>query len=61
MLSHNDAITIQEEIENRYGVKMYPHRSTFQANLLEFYNEKRFLSNKQLESIRNPKFPIRGI
>lgn len=50
----------QKDIENRYDVKMYPLSSTFQMKILDFYIQKNRLSDKQLESIRNPKFPVRA-
>jgi hypothetical protein len=60
MLSSNQQRDIQTQIENRYGVKMYPLSSTFQMKILDFYAQKNRLSDKQIESIRNPKFPVRA-
>jgi hypothetical protein len=59
MLSSNQQRDIQTQIENRYGVKMYPLSSTFQMKILDFYAHKNRLSDKQIESIRNPKFPVK--
>ena len=50
----------QREIENKYGVKMYPMSSTFQMKMLDFYANKKKLSEKQIEAIRNPKYPVRA-
>lgn len=50
----------QREIENKYGVKMYPMSSTFQMKMLDFYANKKRLSEKQIEAIRNPKYPVRA-
>jgi hypothetical protein len=50
----------QREIENKYGVKMYPMSSTFQMKMLDFYADKKRLSEKQIEAIRNPKYPVRA-
>ena len=61
MLSINELSSIQAEIEKKYNVKMHPSRSTFQMNLIDFYAEKRRLSDKQVECIKNPKYPIKGI
>lgn len=53
--------TLQLDIESCYGVKMYPQKSTYQIKLLEFYLEKKFLTKKQIECIKNAKYPIKGI
>lgn len=50
----------QREIENKYGVKMYPMSSTFQMKMLDFYANKKKLSEKQIEAIRNPKYPVKA-
>jgi hypothetical protein len=50
----------QREIENKYGVKMYPMSSIFQMKMLDFYADKKRLSEKQIEAIRNPKYPVRA-
>lgn len=50
----------QFNIENVYGVKMYPLSSTFQMKMLDFYIEKGRLSEKQVEAIRNPKYPVKA-
>jgi hypothetical protein len=53
-------LEMQREIENKYGVKMYPMSSTFQMKMLDFYANKKRLSEKQIEAIRNPKYPVRA-
>jgi hypothetical protein len=58
MLS-DEQVTIQKEIETKYDVKMYPLSSTFQMKILDFYKQKKRLSEKQLDSIRNPKYPVK--
>ena len=52
--------TAQTNIENQYSVKMYPLNSTFQMKMLDFYIAKGRLSEKQVEAIRNPKYPVRA-
>jgi hypothetical protein len=59
MLS-DQQVQIQKEIETRYGVKMYPLSSTFQMKILDFYSDKKKLSEKQVESIKNPKYPVKA-
>jgi len=59
MLS-DQQVQIQKEIEARYGVKMYPLSSTFQMKILDFYADKKKLSEKQVESIKNPKYPVKS-
>jgi hypothetical protein len=58
MLS-DQQLNIQKEIESKYDVKMYPLSSTFQMKMLDFYTQKKRLSEKQIEAIRNPKYPIK--
>jgi hypothetical protein len=58
MLS-DQQLNIQKEIESRYDVKMYPLSSTFQMKMLDFYIQKKRLSEKQIDAIRNPKYPIK--
>jgi len=55
------AVSLQREIENRYGVKMHPNRSTFHVNLLDYYSRKKKLTESQLACLKNPKYPIKGI
>lgn len=50
----------QFNIENVYGVKMYPLSSTFQMKMLDFYIAKGKLSDKQVAAIRNPKYPVKA-
>jgi hypothetical protein len=52
-------LNAQKEIESKYDVKMYPLSSTFQMKMLDFYAQKKKLSDKQLEAIRNPKYPVK--
>jgi hypothetical protein len=59
MLS-DQQVQIQKEIETKYGVKMYPLSSTFQMKILDFYSDKKKLSEKQVESIKNPKYPVKA-
>jgi len=61
MLTEADLKTIQIDIESRYDVQMYPKRSTYQKGLIQFYADKNFLSKKQINCIKYPKYPIRGI
>jgi hypothetical protein len=58
MLS-DQQLNIQKEIESKYDVKMYPLSSTFQMKMLDFYIQKKRLSEKQIDAIRNPKYPIK--
>jgi hypothetical protein len=58
MLS-DQQLNIQKEIESKYDVKMYPLSSTFQMKMLDFYAQKKRLSEKQIDAIRNPKYPIK--
>ena len=58
MLS-DQQLNIQKEIESKYDVKMYPLNSTFQMKMLDFYTQKKRLSEKQIDAIRNPKYPIK--
>jgi hypothetical protein len=58
MLS-DQQLNIQKEIESKYDVKMYPLSSTFQMKMLDFYAQKKKLSEKQIDAIRNPKYPIK--
>lgn len=53
-------IKAQINIENTYGVKMYPLSSTFQMKMLDFYIAKGRLSDKQVAAIRNPKYPVKA-
>lgn len=61
MLAITELAELQAEIEKRYNVKLYPSRSTYQMRLIEFYSTKRRLSDKQIDCIKNPKYPIKGI
>ncbi len=54
-----EQISAQSSIENIYSVKMYPKSSSFQRNVLDFYIKTGIVTNSQLNSIKNPKFPIR--
>ncbi len=58
MLS-DQQLNILKEIESKYDVKMYPLSSTFQMKMLDFYAQKKRLSEKQIDAIRNPKYPIK--
>jgi hypothetical protein len=51
----------QVEIEQRYGVQLYPNVVGFHLSVINWYEKTGRLSNKQIDRLKNPMYKIPGI
>ena len=51
---------LAEELRKKYDVAFDPERSTFHYSVLEFYAETGFITDKQLQRLKKPLFPLRS-
>jgi len=50
---------LAEELSKKYEVTIDPFKSTFHHSVLEFYSEAGFITDKQLQRLKRPLFPLR--
>ena len=51
----------QVEIEQRYGVLLYPNVVGFHLSVINWYEKTGRLSTKQVDRLKNPMFKIPGV